>query len=86
MAITNRIENNKTAAQNPLKADDKNEKAVDGKETRTREELLFLMKEQSALLKHLQDKDLLAKTDALEAKAILSDLEIYIKKLEEDNV
>ncbi|MBI2092436.1 MAG: hypothetical protein HYY43_00555 [Deltaproteobacteria bacterium] len=87
MAITNRIEKNKPAAHNPLKAEAKKARAVEGdKEAKRREELLISMKEQAILLKHLQEKDLLAKTDALEAKAILNDLEKYIKELEEPNV
>jgi hypothetical protein len=55
-------------------------------ERNVKETLLVSMKQKAAILRHLQEKDLVQGTDAREIKEILGDLDETIKKLETANV
>lgn len=51
-----------------------------------KEQLLVSMKEKAAILRHLQERDLVQEPDAKEIREILGDLDKTIKALETTNV
>ena len=55
-------------------------------ERKVKETLLVSMKEKAAILRHLQEKDLVQEPDAMEIREILGDLDQTIKALETANV
>lgn len=57
-----------------------------GDEAAVKEKLLVSMKQKAAILRHLQEKDLVQDADAKELKEILGDLDKTIKELETANV